>query len=333
MPVTGEKITPLTAESILSKTTEYDIYRYYLGMDFTLGRAFLSPFRKETNPSFSVNIGKRGLLKHFDYTNADLSGNCFDLVMQLLGIGYGDALKRIDFDLGLGIFYNKESRSRRVVANREPAKVRAPKLFQVSVRSFTKRDLAYWALYGIQESELKENNVYSVKRLTIDKKVYPLSDQSPVFGYFFDGKWKIYRPLSPKEDKWLMNVAGDTMSGMWRIKQGCDTVIVTKSKKDEILLAKFLPYVCSVQQENTIAINSGNISLLSSTCNRVLLNFDSDKVGVQSCKYYNQFGYGWVNCPKGYYDPEGKMIKDFADLARYYGLEEVKKHFKSKGII
>jgi hypothetical protein len=332
MPVTGEKITPLTAESILSKTTDYDIYRYYLGMDFTLGRAFLSPFRKEVNPSFSVNIGKKGNYKHFDYTNADLSGNCFDFVMQLLGIGYGDALKRIDFDMGLGIFYKGNHCS--VGNNRKTSapKERISKFFQVTVRNFNKRDLEYWAMYGIQESELKQNNVYAVRRLRIDKQVYPLTDESPTFGYFFDGRWKIYRPLS-LNDKWLMNVAGDTMSGLHRIKQGCDTVIVTKSKKDEILLAKFLPYVCSVQQESTIAISSSNISLLSSTCNRVLLNFDSDKVGVQSCKHYNQYGFGWVNCPKGYYDPQGKMIKDFADLARYYGLEEVKKHFKTKGII
>lgn len=331
MPIQGDKIIPLTADSVLERTSEYDIYRYYLGGDFALGRAICSPFREDKRPSFSVEINKKGNLKHFDYGHNEYSGGCIDFVMQLFNTSYNQALRKIDSDLNLGI----SSGLGKVLPDRIERvgpKVRTPSFFQVTVKAFTQGDLDYWRNYGITEQELKDNQVYSVKKLVIDKKVYPLGKVSPTFGYYYGGKWKIYRPLSTT-DKWLSNVPGDRMSGLERVRKGCDTVIVTKSKKDEILLSKLLPFVCSVQAENNISINSTNISFLNSTCNRVLLNFDSDKVGVRASKHYNQFGFGWINCPVGYTDPSGRMIKDFSDMARYYGLEEVRKYFKSKGII
>lgn len=329
MPIAGKVRVRLNASSILDRTGEYDIYSFFLGKEFGLGRPVLSPFRRDTNPSFSVNIDKRGKLHHIDFGDHSKRGNCFDFVAQLYGLGYNEVLLKIDNDMNLGIVKGGTypTAQRTQIEQRK-----SEKLFQVITRPFTREDLRYWSLYGIGESELRENEVYSVKKLFIDRKMYPLSPVSPTFGYHFRPKWKIYRPLSTV-DKWKMNVKGDLMSGLHRITNGCDKVVVTKSKKDEILLAKFLPYVCSVQQENTVAINSSNISLLNSSCGKVFLNFDSDEVGVQTCKYYNQFGFGWINCPRSYYKPDGTIVKDFADLARYHGIDKVIEHFKIKEII
>jgi len=47
----------ITAEKILSKISEYDIFRYYSKInDLELGKLYSSPFRKDSNPSFNVPI-------------------------------------------------------------------------------------------------------------------------------------------------------------------------------------------------------------------------------------------------------------------------------------
>lgn len=329
--IKGKKKIPLLVESVLDRISEYDIYRFYIGRDFVLGKPFQSPFHKDVNPSFSISVTKRGRLYHMDFADSTKKGDCVDLVMQLFFLDQQDALRKIDADFGLGICDGKIT-ARRVEFNSAEI-VQKKVLIQVTTKAFDTAELSYWGSYGISEKELKDNEVYAVKKLFLNRKRFPLSSTDLVFGYLFEDKWKIYRPLAEKKDKWLTNVPNSRMSGMHRIEPGCVNAVVTKAKKDEIVLAKFIPNVCSVQSESTGAISKENITLLTERCGKVYLNFDSDETGVQSCKYYNQFGFLWVNCPKGYHKPDGSVIKDFADLARYHGLNTVIEHFKKKGII
>lgn len=334
MPVSGPVRVALTLENILKVVSEYDIYRYYTGYDFQLGKAFHSPLREDdSTPSFVVNVSKTGGLFHLDYGDPLKRGGCVDFVMQLYNVNYDKALRAIDQDLHIGI--TKGHGAQRVIRNAPVATPpeKEPAFIQIVTRRFNDIELAYWNSYHISPQELEENNVYAIKRFYIDRQLIGYPDGILQFAYMFGDRWKIYRPEMRKDQKWISNVSNSYMSGMHRIVPGCGIAVVTKSKKDELVLAKILPHVCSVQSESIVSINNDNISLLRERCGKVFVNFDSDKVGVQACKYYNQFGFGWVNCPWGYTKPNGDTIKDFADLARYYGLDEVIGHFKLKGII
>lgn len=327
--VKGTKIPEL--RDILDKVSDYEIYRYYIGHDFVLGRTFCSPFRKETDPSFSIIVSKSGRLHHLDYGDPSKRGDCVDFVTQLYtGMTYNRALKMIARDFGM----RDAPQGNREKVNIEVAE-RKETLIQVVARKFDTADLKYWSDYHITKGELEENDIYAVKKLYVNRERIMFPPTEMVFGYLEEeiGKWKIYRPLGDKKHKWLSNVPHNYISGLHRIKPGCDSAVITKAKKDEVLLAKFIPYIASVQSESEISISKENIDLITQRCGEVYLNFDSDDVGVQACKYYNQFGFKWVNCPKGFYTPEGKMIKDFADLAKYQGLEFVINYFKQRGII
>jgi hypothetical protein len=245
-------------------------------------------------------------------------------------MSYDRALKLIARDLG--IRDTPEGNGVKVIVNAQEKK---ETLIQVVHRRFDTADLKYWKDYHIDEEELKSNDVYAVKKLYVNRERIMLPPTELVFGYLEEkiGKWKIYRPFVDKKHKWMTNIPHNHISGLHRIKPGCDSAVITKAKKDEMVLAKFVPYVASVQSESEISISKENIDLLIHRCGNVYLNFDSDEVGVQACKYYNQFGFKWINCPKGFITPEGKMIKDFADLAKYHGLETVINHFKQKGVI
>lgn len=319
----------LELEDILEKVSDYEIYRYYIGHDFTIGKTFCSPFRKETDPSFSIIVSKLDRLHHLDYADSSKRGDCIDFVCQLhMGMTYNRALKMVARDLG--IRESPQGDGERVSVERREKK---ETLIQVVTRRFDTADLKYWGDYHITAKELKDNDVYVVKKLYVNRDRIMIPSTELVFGYLMEDKWKIYRPFAEKKHKWLSNIPHNYISGFNRIINNCEKGVITKAKKDEMVLAKFLPNVASVQSESEISISKENIDLITSACKNTYLNFDSDDVGVQACKYYNQFGFKWINCPKGYNTPEGKMIKDFADLAKYHGLETVINHFKQKGVI
>jgi hypothetical protein len=326
--IKGVKKTNFTIEDILDKVSDYEIYRFYVGHDFVLGRTFHSPFRKENDPSFLIVVSKTGRLHHFDHGDPSKRGDCVDFVCQMYpGMNYGRALKLIARDLGI-----RDSPKGGQVKVISEARERKETLIQVVVKKYDTADLKYWGDYHITHNELIANDVYAVKKLYVNRERVMFSPTELVFGYLMDDKWKIYRPFAEKKHKWLSNIPHNYISGLSRIINNCEKGVITKAKKDEIVLAKFLPNVASVQSESEISISKENIDLITSSCKITYLNFDSDEVGVQSCKYYNQFGFKWVNCPKGFYTPEGKMVKDFADLAKYHGLETVINHFKQKGV-
>jgi hypothetical protein len=333
MPVSGSKRIELNIRNILRVVSAYDIYKYYIGHDFTFGKAFRSPLREgDKVPSFVVNVAKKGDLFHLDYGDPFKRGGCVDFVKQLYNVDYDMALRMIDRDLRIGIVSGNVVLPDipRVKAAAPPEK--EPAFIQVVTRKFNGQELDYWGSYHISLRELEENEVYAVSRLYIDRQLIGYNETQLQFAYKFGDRWKIYRPGAPKKEKWLTNVPNEYMSGMHRITEGCGKAVVTKSKKDEMVLAKIIPHVCSVQSESIVSINDKNITLLRERCGEVYVNFDSDMVGVQSCQYYNQFGFKWVNCPWGYTKPNGETIKDFADLARYHGMDEVIKHFQLKGI-
>lgn len=332
MAIKGLKKVDLTVHYLLDKVSEYEIYRYYLGHDFKIGKSFNSPFRKESDASFSIIVTKGGKLHHTDFGDSTKRGDCVDFVQQLFpGLTYSQTLSKIAYEFGLDR-YSTCPQGERVQVNLEPHTAKET-LIQVVTKPFNSADIAYWKQYGINETELKANDVYSVKKLYLNRERIMLPTTELVFGYLMEDKWKIYRPLANKKDKWMTNVPNSYISGMYRIKDGCENVVITKAKKDEMVLSKFVPYVVSVQSESEFCITKNVIDLLTKTCGSIYINFDSDEVGVQACKYYNKFGFKWINCPKGYKTPEGAVIKDFADLARYHSLNTVIDYFRLKKVI
>lgn len=319
--IQGKLREELTAETILKKITEYDIYRMYLGRDFQLGTTIKSPFRKETNPSFFMG-NKGGFIHHKDLADKRWSGNCFHFVQQMFNLSYGEALQRIDHDFGLGIAGIEKDWKSTVTKYEQPPKIERSSLIQVVQRPFDPTELAYWKQFHIDLKDLKEENIYAIKKLYYNKTQWALKKTDLVFGYLYGDRWKIYWPLKNKKDKWMPNnVPNDTMDGLENL-QGCDIGIITKSKKDKIVSKKFLTS-CSAhcQNESNAAINDENIQYIQKNVKQAYVIFDNDKPGVEACMYYNQFGFKYWNVPQKY-RTEG--IKDLAEFVQHYGPEALR---------
>lgn len=330
----------LNPDSVLARISEYDIFRYYMNhCDWEINKPTISPFMRaggyEKNPSFLIS-NRNGVLHFVDFGDTSKRGNCFVFVQTLFGINFDEALKKIDYDFGLGITSpgdDVRNYKRIVKEYDQPESIGKRYTFiQVITKKFSKEELDYWSQFHITPEELRENRIYSIDKVFLNRQRFPLGLDDMTFGYFYDGSWKIYRPLiANKKNKWIPNnVPITTMDGLDNIKD-CHTAFITKSKKDYMVVKKIYPHVCAVQNEGLACFSVENIEHLRANSKYQTLSFDSDVPGMTNAQeVINLFGFNSLTVPFRYLS-EG--IKDWADLAKAHGMSEVEKVFKENNLI
>ena len=334
----------LTLESILSKITQYDIYRFYLGFDFKFNKKVKSCFRKDDDPSLSFKMETDKTIIYCDFGDMTYKGGVVNFVMQLFNItDYYEVLKKIDYDFNLGLCKHRTINpisTKSIISNfiTPDEVITHKKKIQIIDKDFSDQEIEYWQQYYITVEELKSNNVFSIDKLYLNKTLVPSFKQLR-FAYLYDEYMKIYYPYAEKPIKWMFNnTPNDFISGLDDIKYKAfngssdKKLIVTKSKKDEIVLKKFFKDVCSTQSENHVGISEENIEFFSKVYGpeNVYIIFDNDQPGVKACKYYNQFGFKYFNVEKKYLD---KKITDASDLVKAYGLDMLEYWLTKKQIL
>jgi DNA primase len=332
--ITGRRKIELTFDTILQRITEYDIFRYYIpDKTWKINKPILSPLRNEKNPSFVIG-NRSGKLKFIDF-GTGVRGDAFTFVKLLYNMpSMADVLLLIDKDFQLGISEGelKDDYKKITSTYSQPEDVgKRYSLIQVITRKFTKEELDYWNQYYQDIEDLKKEHVYSVKKVFLNKKLFTLSDTELRFGYFYDGYWKIYRPFAGKKNKWVPNNVPITeMDGKENIIN-CDVAFINKSKKDYMVMKKVFPCSCAVQNESVGCFSSENVEFIKANSDRQILSFDSDVPGVKSSQQITElFGFGYCNVPREYLSED---IKDWADLAKKYGLQRIEEILKQKQLL
>lgn len=337
--IQGTPKLKLTPEIILSKITEYDVFRYYMPhQSWEVNKLTISPFMRgggyEKDPSFMIS-NRHGVLTFIDFGDTKHRGNCFTFVQQMFGLEYNEALLKVDFDFGLGIISKDQTGNYKKIVSeyKQPEDIgKRYSFIQVTTRKFTDVELGYWKQFGITIEELRENKVYAIKEVFLNRQRFlPVGVNEMTFGYYYDGSWKIYRPLADKQHKWLPNnVPIIATDGFENIKN-CKIAFITKSKKDYMVVRKVYPNVCAVQNEGIACFSVENVDYIKSNSERQILSFDCDDPGIENAKtVVDVCGFESMTVPRHYLF-EG--IKDWADLARVHGLGAVEKCFKEKGLL
>lgn len=338
--IRGKLRIDLTPETVLQKISSYDIFRRYMpDRNWKLNEVTNSPFRRDSNPSMLIG-NKFGELYYIDFGDSSKRGGCFDFVMDLFHLSSLDeALKLIDRDFGLGFSPNTNTGEYKLIKSeyKQPEETLGKRysLIQVVTRKFTKEELDYWAGYYQDIQDLRRNHVYSIEKMYLNRKLFPLKENELRFGYLYNsdkigGCWKVYRPHCSKKDKWISNVPLTILDGKDNII-GCKTAFITKSKKDLLVLKKIYPCVVSTQNESFACFSNENVEYIKSNSERQILMYDSDPPGVQSSQQITKlFGFEYCNVPRKYLD-EG--IKDWAALGSKYGLEIINQILKEKNKI
>ena len=333
--IQGDKRVALTRDMILKKISEYDIFRFYMpDKSWKLNVVTHSPFRKDNNPSFIIG-NKHGVISFFDFADSNKRGDCFEFVKQLYNYrSLDDVLKLIDKDFGLGISSGSTSTEgyKEITSQyKQPEESKRYSLIQVVTRKFTNEELEYWNSYHQSVDDLRENNIYSIKKLYFNKQLFYLKDEELRFGYFYDGHWKIYRPHAEKRHKWVPNNVPITATDGFKDIVNCDTALITKSKKDYMVMKKIFPCSCAVQNEGMGCFSHENVEYLKANSDKQILSFDSDETGVNNSQQITKlFDFDYINVPRKYLS-EG--IKDWADLAKAHGLQTIEYYLKEKGLL
>lgn len=338
--ITGKLKEKLSRESILSKVDDYNIITYYLGEQIDFKKKFASPFRDkgvDTNPNLAFFPGEDDKILFKDFANG-VGGDCFKFVQELFKINFHEALQKIDEDFGLGI-QGKEAKFKIQLTKKPDSIHKQSKLIQIVPRDvFIDKELEYWRSYHIGLQELNDYNIYPIERLYLNKQLITNPNKELRFAYLYDEYLKIYSPFS-KDFKWISSCPNDYISGFDKIKYKVLTgtqdkkLIITKSLKDQIILSKFFPDVCSTQNESSASINDENMQVIirGYEPKNVYIAYDNDEAGVRaSCYYTTNWGFNYVNVPK-IYRREG--IKDWSDLVKEKDLDTMRNYLKIKKLI
>lgn len=335
MAIKGIKKLILTPKTILDLVSEYDIYMFYMPhKNWEINEVTFSPFREEKHPSFLIS-NRNSCLSFIDFSDTSLRGDCFTFVKKKFQISNMDeVLRLIDRDMQLGISTGTTSNYQQIIKQyKQPENLeKRYAIIQVKTKPFTKLELEYWNEYGIDISELKNEKVYSVSKVYLNKKLFTQHHTEMTFGYLYEGgHWKIYSPFADKKNKWVPNnVPITAMDGKQNI-QNCEFSFINKSKKDYMVTKKLIENSCAVQNEGIACFSEENVQYLKKNSNRQILSFDSDVTGVKNSQQITKiFDFDYCNVPRKYLS-EG--IKDWADLSKKRGLKTVEKIFKQKKLI
>lgn len=313
----------MTKEQILQEIGPYNIYDYYIGPIDT-NKAMLSPFRKERRPSFVVKSLPDGGMYHKDYGDDQYKGDCFSLVMQLFCLTFREALNKIEKDFKGGGDGIKRVDKVTVVKPPPPS---PPKTITPQVRKFRPQDLEYWQQYGITEQDLIKEEIYSIDYYIMGDKTFWVGNEL-CFGYKFDEGWKIYYP-ERTEWKWWSSVPNDVIEG-WGNVVDFDFLIITKSRKDRMVLSKITKNVINAQNESRSLLTETHKNLFR-YFKKVYIFFDADEPGVRACKKItDEMGWNYINTPKILLH---KGIKDPAEWVKVEGYSPLQEFLKIKKVI
>jgi len=156
-----KRAEPITEENILKRTTEYDIYSYYIGSSFIVGSKFNSPLRKDKSPSFGIFVSRKTNSLLFKDQSTGIVGNCFKFVQLKENLNnYKQALELVSKDLNLDLLVQSK-KGLYVSTNYKASKT----IIQIKNQNFTSTDLKYWESYNISRRLLKKYNVYSISHV------------------------------------------------------------------------------------------------------------------------------------------------------------------------
>lgn len=317
---------------IFEKVSQEQIFRFYYPYKFTLNQRCLSCFQKENHPSMIIGTKSQSGDIIFKCFNSSHKGDCISFVMQLYNLDYLDTLEKIAEDFGLK--ENSNTKYEQIIKELPKTTIvkqkKAPDIV-VSTRQFNKEELSYWNDYYQDIEDLKREHIYVPKKIWINKQSVYVNPLELTFCYYYPDldKWKIYKPFSPKTKKWLSNIPLQTSWGLENIDKNKNTLIC-KSKKDYMVCRKIYSNITGVQNESTAAFSDKFVNHLKENSKLIYYGGDSDAPGkAASYLITQQFGFKHIN-PIDSLLPE---TKDWADWAKYQGIEKVYNHFVKKSII
>lgn len=337
---------PCRKEEVLKRLSQEEIYLLVLDQLPPVNTYVTSPFRKDNKPGCYF-MWYNGILYFKDFGDPNYQmRDCFQAVMDKMHLTFKECLLFLNdyFQLGLNSGSSKPILFNDVIVNNKANKSMPGKITKVGdvrlsdeiiykARGFFPIDKNYWYdRYEIKRSNLIEDNVfagiwyqfYSKKGVLVT--IRP-SDIMYAYSDFYDGRTKIYRPLSPdKVGKWLTNCKADDVGGIRRLPRTGKQLFIKKSYKDYRVVKNEGFNVVWFQNEGMFP-NDEIIIDLCLRFEKLIVIFDNDDKGiVAGLKLIEKINSLSPNkAVLKYISKQFKDAKDPSDLRHKYGRTELNK--------
>jgi len=303
----------LHSEVILSKISEYDIFRHYCPNFKQPGVKFCSDLREDTKPGVSI-VDWKGTLLYKDFAFEEHTFNCFGYVMQKYSLEFVGALQIISRDFGLGLAstdiiptakkhsYQKEQLRRTVI--------------RIKSRHWSDKDAAYWAQFCISKELLIRFDVHPIEYFWINEtRFHPPSIS---YAFRFHSGYKVYSPHE-EENKWYSNVSKSVVQGYSQLPSSGKIVFLTSSLKD-VMCLEVLGYPAIALQSEMQMPHQTFIQKIKERFKEVIVFYDNDFESehnpgqTMAGKICQEFGLSNLCIPNAY------CSKDISDLIKNHGL-------------
>ena len=303
----------LTAEYILGLYPQEQIMERYLGVPIKLNTRFLSPLRKDNNPTCGFFYTKEGTLIFKDFAGF-FAGGCFKVVMHLYTCSFHEALELIASDLNLieGVRVERKNYPHLVDIKRKETTI------QIKKRPFNDEDRDYWQKYGLKKNTLLYFKTYPITLLWLNGKIiYNYKKGDPAYAYCYgEGRYKIYFPLR-KLNRFMCNCS--VVQGEQIPRDYSKGTIITKSMKDVMVLYQ-MGYTAVAPQSETVYPDEEWINDLRKKSIKLVSLYDFDRAGVTMANYMRK-KYGIHPCflTDGRFGSQPFAGKDISDLVEAIG--------------
>jgi hypothetical protein len=275
----------VSKQTIEERISAYQIYKYYCPK-LKLGSAVTSPLRKDNNPSFGLYYSKSGKLKYNDFASQD-RGDVYEFVQRLFNISFNDALHKINIDFNLKLIPNRHTsttiaKTQGIIVPDIEITAATKRKIVVYKRQWNNEDKKYWGYFGLTLQEVFNSVTYPILAFRIDNGTTILTDKLAYCMDFYDDgdgimMRKIYQPYN-KKMKWRTNLTPLVVDGIKELPSTGDLLIITKSRKDRLVLKKYGYAAISVNSENSF-IPIKVFEKLKLRFKNIALFFDSDTAG------------------------------------------------------
>lgn len=272
-----EAINYKTCMQSLSIQDQLEIWSWILGKLVSLNQFITSPFRSDTHP-FCKLREYNGVVLFTDFAFPEYNKyTCLHAIDFFRKKGLNEAAMFVTVNLYYDVrpIITSHIVQSGITLRGRPSKTELhfiPFTDENGEACFVQHDYEYWLGTGVTVQDLQANGVYSVKYFYINNKRF--NPKYPCYAYIMpSGKIKIYQPFGSKINKWFSNTS---KNDIWEF-EGNNTLLITKSFKDAIILSKILDYTIHAYQ------NEGVIPDIDySKYDEVIVLYDHDKAGIRS---------------------------------------------------
>lgn len=312
-----------TKDKLLRQLGQEDIMEHFLGVPVQYRRHFKSPLRKDEEPTCSFKWVD-GKLLFRDWAESR-SKDCFDIVKEKHLCDFYTALEVVakEFDLTVEEPRNGFRPDKVAEESYQKRKNNEKSIIEVKRKQFTQQDIDYLASFHLTHKIIKAYNVHSIYCVWLNGKLmYTTSADKPALGYYFGTdeqgrqKWKIY--FYQTRNGWRFIGNTNRINGWVQIPQTGKLLVITKSLKDVMCLARFGIPAIAMQAETQIPYDY-IIDELKGRFENIYTLLDYDRTGVISAnKIHKKYDIPAVFFTDKY------GVKDFSDYLKENGIDKTK---------